>query len=139
MVKYHLAILKKKYFDLILNGRKSVEMRLTKGKCPPFGQIGSGDRILLKVSSGPVAATATVSKVKEFSNLTPEKVNELQVRYNGQIGGDELFWQSKEDCRFAVLVWLRDIRKIEPVMIDKKDWRAWVVLNERQHYGLLEP
>ena len=139
MVKYHLAILKRKYFDLILSGQKRLEMRLTKGKCPPFGQICSGDMVFLKLSSGPVGATATVSKVKEFSGLTPKKINKLKERYNGLIGGDELFWQSKADCRFAVLVWLKDIMKIEPVMIDKKDWRAWVVLNERQHYGLLEP
>jgi len=36
------------------------------------------------------------------------------------------------------LVWLKDVRTIEPVRIHKKDWRAWVVLTEKENFGLLK-
>jgi len=48
------------------------------------------------------------------------------------------YWQSKANCRFGFLVWLEDIEPIEPVRIGKKDWRAWVVLTEKEHFGLLK-
>jgi len=138
MTNYHLAILKRPYLEAILAGRKTIELRLTKTKCPPFGQIAVADKIFLKVSSGPVCATATVAAFKEFDNLTAERIIQLKQQYNGQIAGDEVFWRAKAEARFAVLVWLGNVRGIEPVRIDKKDWRAWVVLTEQRNFGLLK-
>ena len=42
------------------------------------------------------------------------------------------------DCKFCLLIWLGDVKTIEPVRIDKKDWRAWVVLAEGKDFGLLK-
>lgn len=137
-MNYHLVILKKPYLDLILNGRKSVESRFTRTRCAPFGRILVGDELFFKISSGPVCARATVSKVKEFTNLTKEKVNKLKKQYNHLICGGDEYWQEKQDCDFGILVWLKNVKPIEPVRIDKKDWRAWVVLTEAQNYGLLK-
>ena len=137
MQNCHLAILKKPYLDAILDGRKPVESRFTITKRSPFGQIYPGDKIFFKQSSGPVCATASVVKVKSFENLTPAKVLEIKAKYNHLILGSDEYWQSKSCCRFGLLVWLKDVKPIEPVMINKKDWRAWVVLNSRENYGLL--
>jgi hypothetical protein len=41
------------------------------------------------------------------------------------------------DCRSGFLVWLADVRRIEPIRLDKKDWRAWVLLKEGRDFGLL--
>ena len=137
MPNYHLCILKESYLDAILEGRKKVESRFTITKRSPFGQIFAGDKIFLKLSSGPVRATAKVSAVKSFQNLTPRKIFEIKAKYNHLIMGNDEYWQSKSDCRFGLLVWLKDIKAIEPVRIDKKDWRAWVVLTKSENYGLL--
>ena len=134
----HLAILKKPYLDAIRDGRKPVESRFTITRRSPFGQISEGDKIFFKQSSGPVCATASVVKVKSFENLTPAKVLEIKAKYNHLILGSDEYWQSKSDCNFGLLVWLKNVKPIEPVMINKKDWRAWVVLNSRENYGLLE-
>jgi ASC-1-like (ASCH) protein len=129
--------LKEPYLDAILEGRKKVESRFTVTKRSPFGQIFAGDKIFLKLSSGPVCATAKVSAVKSFQNLTPKKIFEIKVQYNHFIIGSDEYWESKSDCNFGLLIWLKDIKPIKPVMINKKDWRAWVVLNNRENYGLL--
>ena len=137
MANYHLVILKKPYLDMILEGQKRVELRLYKSKHPAFGRIFAGDKLFLKISSGPVCATATVEKIITFENLTPKGILSLKQRYNHDIDGDDEYWQSKIDCKYCLLVWLKDIKTIEPMLIQKKDWRAWVVLTEKKDFGLL--
>ncbi|MFC1675594.1 ASCH domain-containing protein [Planctomycetota bacterium] len=137
MSNYHLAILKQPYLNAILDGSKVVESRLTRTRREPFGGIGVGDKIFFKVSSGAVCAVGTVADVKSFSNLTPAKVVGLKEEYNHLVLGGDDYWLSKADSRFAVFVWLKDVYPIEPILISKKDWRAWVVLTEKQNFGLL--
>jgi len=136
MPDYHLVILKKPYLDLILAGQKTVESRFTRTKRPPFGKVASGDTLFLKESSGPVRAVATAAAVKNFAELTPEQITAIKQQYNRLIKGAEQYWQDKADCRFGLLVWLEDVQPIEPLRISKKDWRAWVVLTEKENFGL---
>ena len=138
MANYHLVILKKPYLEAILAGRKQIESRFTRTKRAHFGRVLPGDTLFLKESAGPVCAVATVAAVKNFQNLTPKQIIELKQEYNRQICGSDEYWQSKADCKFGLLVWLKDIRAIEPVRIGKKDWRAWVVLTEKENFGLLK-
>ncbi len=135
---YHLVILKKPYLDAILEGQKRIESRFTKTRRYAFGRVLPGNKLFLKVSSGPVCAVATVAAVKNFENLTPKQILELKQRYNHHIAGSEEYWRSKMNCRFGFLAWLKDVRAIEPVRIRKKDWRAWVVLTEKENFGLLK-
>jgi len=136
-LNHHLVILKRPYLDAILAGRKRIESRFLRSKGHAFGKVQPGDRLFLKVSSGCVCGVATVSSVKNFENLTPQRIVELKRRYNRDIGGSDEYWASKADCRLGFLVWLKDARPIEPVWINKKDWRAWVILTEKENYGLL--
>ncbi len=138
MSKSHLVILKKIYADKILNGSKSIELRLLKAAFPPFNSVTVGDRLFLKESSGPVCAVAQVSAVKQFNDLTPAKIIGLKTEYNHLILGDDEYWKFKSDSRFAVLVWLKNVKRINPHRIYKKDWRAWVVLKEHDDFGLLK-
>ena len=138
MNNYHLVILKQPYIRAILEGRKKIELRLTKSRHHGFGRVFPGDKLFIKESSGPVCATATVEAVKNYQNLTPEKILEIKQRYNHQIGGNDEYWHGKMDCKFCFLVWLKDIKSIEPVRIRKKDWRAWVVLTEKENFGLFK-
>jgi ASC-1-like (ASCH) protein len=136
MANYHLVILKKPYLDAILAGRKTIESRLTRTRHHFFGQVQAGDKLFLKVSSGPVCAAATVAAVKCFENLTPQQIGDIKRRYNHYIQADEQYWQSKADCRFGFLARLKNIEPIEPRQIRKKDWRAWVVLTAKENFGL---
>ena len=136
MPNSHLVILKKPYLEAILSGRKTIESRLMKHNRPPFGKVGVGDRLFFKISSGPVCAVGRAAKVKQFENLTPERIDKIKLMYNGQILGSEEYWADKRTCKYAVLVQLEQVRVIEPVRIDKKDWRAWVVLTEKENFGL---
>lgn len=137
-VKYHLVILKKPYLDAILDGRKHVESRFSKSKFYTSVGVMPGDKLFLKISSGPVCGMATVKTVKNFENLTSKQMIEIKQQYNHLIGGGDEYWQKKMDCKFGFLVWLKDVRAIEPVGIHKTDWRAWVVLTEKENFDLLK-
>jgi ASC-1-like (ASCH) protein len=136
-VDHHLVILKKPYLDLIVSGRKTIELRLGKGRQGAFGHVHPGDGLFLKVSSGPVLATATVADVKYYEELTPQRIVQIKRQYNSGIVGDAAVWESMMDRRYGFLTWLRDVRRIAPIWIDKKDWRAWVVLSKGKDFGLL--
>ncbi len=138
MANYHLVILKKPYLEAILAGRKQIESRFTKTRRYALGRVSAGDKLFLKESSGPVCAVASVAAVKNFQNLTPRQIIELKQEYNRQICGSDEYWQSKADCKFGLLVWLKDIQPMEPVRIGKKDWRGWVVLTEKEDFGLVK-
>jgi len=138
MANCHLVILKKPYLDAILAGSKTIESRFTKTKRSYFGRVLPDDKLFLKESSGPVCATAKAAAVKNFENLAPQQIIEIKQQYNCYIRGSDEYWRSKADCRFGVLVWLKDVEPIEPVRIRKKDWRAWVVLTEKENFGLLK-
>jgi len=137
-MNYHLVILKKPYLDLILAGRKTVESRFYQTRHKWLSQVGAGDKLFLKASSGPVMATATVAVVKYFDNLAARQIAELQKQYNQHIAGDEQYWRDKANSRFGILCWLKDVKPITPRFIRKADWRAWVVLSERENFGLVD-
>jgi ASC-1-like (ASCH) protein len=138
MANYHLVILKKPYLEAILDGRKTIESRFTITKRSPFGQVSAGDKIFFKLSSGPVCGKAVVAAIKYFENLTPKQILKIKEQYNHLIAGSNEYWQSKINCGYGFLVWLKDARAIGPVRIIKKDWRAWVVLTEKENFGLLK-
>ncbi|MDD5134998.1 MAG: ASCH domain-containing protein [Phycisphaerae bacterium] len=137
MSNAHLVILKKQYLDKILDGSKTIESRLMKGKCAPFDCVSTGDVLFFKQSAGPVVAKAQAAAVKQFSNLTPQTIAKLKTEYNDRIRGEEGYWQMKAPSRYAVLVKLKNVETIPPRRIYKKDWRAWVVLKKPNDFGLL--
>jgi ASC-1-like (ASCH) protein len=137
-LNHHLVILKKPYIDAILAGRKTVESRFYQTKHKWLLQAGIGDTLFLKVTSGPVMATATIANINCFDNLNTRLIAALKKQYNQQILGDDQYWQEKMHSRFGILIWLKDIRRITPRFIIKADWRAWVVLTPNEHFGLLD-
>ena len=132
----HLVILRKEYVEAILKGRKTIESRFTMTRREYWKKILYGDRLFIKQSSGPVCATAEVMKVQYYEGLTAERIEQIKKKYNHLISGEDEYWRSKKDCRYGVLVWLGKVEPIEPVRIDKRDWRAWVVLTKKEDFGL---
>lgn len=130
-------ILRRPYLDKILAGRKSIESRFTVTRRAPYGCVAARDKIFLKLSSGPVCASAFVKRVLEFENLSPGKIKRIKSKYNNLILGGEDYWADKRESKYGVLVWLEGVERIEPVLIEKKDWRAWVVLEKGKDFGLL--
>ncbi|QOI99488.1 MAG: ASCH domain-containing protein [Phycisphaeraceae bacterium] len=102
----HLAILKPRYLDAILDGRKTIECRLMRNRVPPFGLVRPGDRIFLKDSGGPIRGVARAAAVRDLSGLTPASILDLEREFNGRVLGDAEFWRKKAGARYGTLIWL---------------------------------
>jgi ASC-1-like (ASCH) protein len=126
-LRSHIAILKRRYLNLILDGRKTLEFRLTRTACSPFRRIEPGEIIRLKESSGPIRAQVVAKKVLFFDKLTPRRIQQIRNDYNGEILAPEEFWQERQDCLYGSLIWLDKVQEITPYRIHRKGLKAWIV------------
>lgn len=126
----HLAILLKPYVDMVLDGRKTMESRLTRHPLPPFRCIEPGERIYIKISGGPIAATALAGEVRFFEGMTPRDVQAIRRDHNDGIRGDAGYWQRKKWSRYATLVHLRDVQPASDGPRVRSQGMAWFVLDE---------
>lgn len=100
----HIAIFRQPFFDMILNGEKTIESRWSKSKIAPYEKVGVGDEILLKLTGKPITATTKVEKVR-FYKLTPEIVEDIRLKYGKQIGTDKFEnWDSILTQRYCTLI-----------------------------------
>lgn len=127
----HVAVLMRQYIDLLLQGTKSVECRLTQTAREPFESIEAGDRVFFKQSSGPYRATALVEHVHFERDLTPQRIREVRRDYNDLIRGEKSYWSWKRDARYLTLIWLKEVEPTArgPVIPELRG-RAWVCLSD---------
>ena len=130
----HLVILAKKYFNtksiyqLILQGEKTIESRWSMNRIAPYGKVKAGDLLLLKEMGKPVTATAIAKKV-EFYELTPQIVDDIRIKFGKQIGTDkESDWQTTLNKKFGTLIWLSNVKKIEPIQVQRSNGSGWIIL-----------
>ncbi len=121
----HLAILREPYLSRILMGVKTIESRFLQVRTAPYGRVAVDDRLLLKRSGRPIAATARVAKVALYDNLTPARVAVLIDQHAAGLCLDGDVLDRALRSRYAVLIWLGDVAPIEhPPRLNKRDRRA---------------
>lgn len=126
----HIVILKKKYFDMILSGKKTIESRFSLNKSAPYGKVNVGDELLLKVTGGDVTAVAKVKAV-EYYELYPELVNKIRVRYGKEIGSTKLSeWMDTMTKNYCTLVWFEDVKQIDPISVKRSCGSGWIIIND---------
>lgn len=109
----HIAVIWPRFIDAILRGEKTVECRLTRVRCPPFGRIAPGDTVYIKERGGPMRAAATASRVEMFHGLTPDAVDDIRRRFSNGVNASDEFWSLKRGtARWGTLIWLDDLRTI---------------------------
>lgn len=130
----HLAILHKRYLDAILDGRKTIESRLSRTRRAPFGCVRAGDVVYFKESGGPVRALARVARVRSIAGLTPTRIESLRRAHGGAIGAEAGYWRSKRASRYATLLWLRDTAALgedaRAIPVPRSMGHAWFVKDE---------
>lgn len=109
----HVAILDAALIDAILEGRKTIETRLSVHRRAPFGAVTAGDTVYLKRRGGGFAARARVHSVAFLSNLTPGGVRDIQAAYNDRVLGTRAYWRGKRRARYASLIWLEEARETD--------------------------
>jgi hypothetical protein len=125
-VSIHLAVMLEPFLTYILDGKKTIESRFAKNAIAPYQNISTGDLVLLK--AGPVVGSFRASAA-EFKVLYDGELQRLRADYGEAIcARDDEFWESRAEKRYATLIGIRDVRRLPPVGVPKRDMRGWVVL-----------
>ncbi len=129
----HLAVFVGPYLEAIFEGRKTVESRFGVHRIAPFERVHAGDVILLKKSGGPVVGIAMAGEATHYE-LDAEKLEEIRERFASKIcAEDDEFWTVRAEKRFATLIEIDEVSKINTIKIDKRDRRGWITYSNSRH------
>ena len=123
----HLAVFSEPYLAHMYAGRKTMESRISKNCVAPYGRISEGDVVVVKRAAGPIEAIFSVGKVC-FFDMYKDSMDRIKEKYSEELCTDEDFWQQKGECRYATVIEIRNLARVKPFRIEKKDRRAWIAL-----------
>ena len=126
----HLAVFNEPFLSMIFDGSKTMESRFSINNVTPFSKVSNGDIVLVKKSGGDIVGLFLADEVKYFSNLTPLKLAELELKYGKQIGWyrDPEFLANKSTAKYLTLLTIEKLRQILPIETKKADRTAWTFL-----------
>jgi len=130
----HLAIFSEPFLSKLIDGTKTVESRFSKRNISPFGDVSTGDVILVKKSGGLIKGFFVAGEVLYYPNLNKKTQNLIKKDY-GKAICDYLspnFWEDREDCNYASLVKVMKYYPLSQSIDDlKTDRRGWVLLTPK--------
>ena len=123
----HLAIFREPYLTFVMEGRKTVETRFAKRRCPPFGRVAKGDVVILKRAGGDVTGICRVERAW-FYEIDPESLGAIREKFGSAICAvDESFWKERDQAVVATILVITNVMPIGKIAIGKRDRRGWVV------------
>ncbi len=133
-MQYHLAIFTQPWLDLILDGKKTIDSRLSKVRCAPYGKISEGDVVYMKENVGLVKGQFIASKIETYEDLTTERLHNIRSHYHREIFVDMGFEEFREKwtfAKYATLIHITNVRTYKnPFPFPKKDRRSWILLDK---------
>ncbi len=105
----HIAVIRRRFVDLILDGTKTAELRLNRHRIVPHGRVFEQERIYIKQVSGPIRATAIVARVESYTDLTPDRIRELERDTHEAVRGYPEFFRERENARYASVIHLEHV------------------------------
>ena len=130
-MKRHLAIFIGNIIEQILQGKKTVDVRFSVGKIPPYECVMKDDEIYLKKSGGMILGKVLVDNVLYYENINAEIVGKIKKEYQSDLEIDDKFWQSKSNSKYATIIFLKKPKRfLTPLKFSKHDRRPWVVLKK---------
>ncbi|WP_082100087.1 HNH endonuclease [Anaeromyxobacter sp. PSR-1] len=95
----------------------------------PWGRIGTGEKVWMKWSGGPVVAVATVTGVRQFERCTPELLRASTVGFKLHELND--YWTKLPPAFFGLTVYLGDEHWLDEAFLPEGRSRgeSWFVLD----------
>jgi ASC-1-like (ASCH) protein len=110
----HLMIVQKKYFNLIISGKKTIETRWSRNKITPYKKVKIGETILIKESGKPITYKAIIKDAKFYDLKVTSDLGFL-TKYNKEICLNEIKnIKEFEERNYCTLIFLEKIESIKP-------------------------
>jgi dephospho-CoA kinase/ASC-1-like (ASCH) protein len=132
--RVHLAILNEPYLSLILDGTKTIESRFSQKRMIPYRQVDKGDIIILKKSGGAIVGLFEANTIDYFEPFNTDDVIKIKSEYNERLCCSDDFWSQKSTSRYATLIKIENLFKLESIRASFKNRQAWILgaeLHER--------
>ncbi len=123
----HIAVMRNPYLQFVLDGSKTMESRLSKIRSAPYNQVTKGDFILFKKSAGAILGLTSVEECWYFEKPNLD-INWCRNEFNMWVRGEDKYWESKRDAKYASFFQFSKVARIPPIEILKSDGRPWVTL-----------
>ena len=124
----HLGVFVEPFLQYVLEGKKTIESRFSRRPIAPYRSVSPGEVVLLKASGGPIVGVAQVDEVWNFE-LDPASWRRIRRDYADALcAQDPHFWVERSRARYATLMALGAVRRIDPFRFPKRDRRGWVCL-----------
>ena len=131
----HVAIMKKSWglTEKILTGEKTAESRWYKTRLAPWGRIEPGETVYFKDSGEPVIIRVRVTRVLQFSNLTPTKTKRILTEHGkADLGLKDIMPEIRKyvlNKNYCILLFFDKVEEIKPFNINKAGFgamSAWI-------------
>lgn len=124
----HIAIMKSKFYNLLIKGEKTIESRWSIKKIAPYNKINVNDIIYFKESGKQIINYKAIVKKVKFFEINEKTFNFIYKNYKNNICMqyfDNLeIYKNKKYC---TLVWITNLQKINPINFVHKDQLAWII------------
>ena len=126
----HLAIFDRETAEKINRGEKTFELRVSRIKISPFGQVQSGDTVLVKVSGGKLIGQFQVGEIIFLEKPKQERLDWVRNHFRSQLQLPDNFWKDREKVNYLTLMEISHFSQFltPPTKVKKRDRRGWVVL-----------
>ena len=130
--RIHLALCREPYIQYMISGTKTIESRITKNKCIPYGKVEKDDLVILKQTGGPILAVFSVNKVYSYETRF-FSLDEIRKTNQKQLCIHDDWWERKKDAGYATLLEIREIAALKPISLSLyKNRQSWIILRERE-------
>lgn len=124
----HLAIFVEPFLSKVLSREKTVELRFSKKRCPPYYKVKSDDIVYIKKGGGKVLGHFTVDDVLFYAFRDDVECKAILREYASDACLTDTWVKLKGDSKYATIIFIKDVKKFkEPISIQKKNQLAWVV------------
>lgn len=145
-MSHHICIFNKKrygrdYIDLILKGKKIIDVKFGINKVSPYNKLIEGDTVYLKESGGPLLGYIKVGKVKFIDIKNPKQIDNIFRANKGKLAissNSELenLIKSFRHYRYCtVFEILKPIKFKKPISYSssgRSGWISKIPMNNRQ-------
>ena len=122
--KWHIAVMTEPCLSLLLEGKKTLESRLSRRRASPWGRVTPGDIVLVKRSGGPFVGIFQIETVTYC--ILENGVESLRRNWNDRICAPEAFWRAKADCRYATLMGATNALRLPPFRVPFRNRQGWI-------------
>jgi hypothetical protein len=139
-MKKHLAILSRSAIKSIIAGDKTIEIRFSKKKIPPFNEVSTGDIVYMKPPGEDLTGQFEVTKVMMLDGLEQTDWDWIKAQFSermslGSVSEVKNYFKIHQESKYATIMFIGKVEQFitSPIRIIKRDLRGWLVIDEKKH------